>query len=205
MLYLIEKTKSPNFPISELIELNNLFVNAEHVHKLLGKLFNHPGDSNWRSKYNVLYRQYGPAKWLVSSDCSINAEAANRCKVKYQLLNQAEIKPGDVVKFVITASTYRKEPGAKNRTFIKTPEDRKAWMETKLSRGGQCDILSLKEVSLVRQNMQHEDISKGSSVLTGYDYECEVKVRDEAGFKELLRCGIGPEKSYGFGLIEVRS
>ena len=204
MLYLIEKLISPSCPISEVIELNNLLINAECVHKLLGKLFNHPGDSNWRSKYNILYRQQGPAKWLVSSDRPINQEAANNCGIKYSVLEPQSVKAGDKLRLIVSASTYRKESGAKNRTFIKTPEARKLCIETKLSRGGQCDILSMKELSRVKQHMQHEDISKGSSDLTGYDYECEVRVKDEAGFKELLRCGIGPEKSYGFGLIEVK-
>lgn len=52
-------------------------------------------------------------------------------------------------------------------------------------------------------NFEHSDKAKGSSQIWGYTYEVVAEVLDKEGLLKVINRGIGAEKCYGFGLVEM--
>lgn len=200
--YIIEKTLPKNYTSADIIELNDLLLNAEKVHKLLGKLFNTEKEANWRKKYNILYRQLESGKWFVSSEKEISDTMAEQLAVKVTPVNMPKLNVGSPISFKLALSPFRpdKANGGK-RKRIKDRNERIDWLKQKLTYNGECEVLSINEFDLINRYMEHEDENKGKVALTGYEYTLALKIKDLDKFTTLMNEGIGPCKNYGYGLL----
>lgn len=202
--YIIEKTLPRNYKVEDVVALNDLLTNNENVHRLLGRLFGVSKEKDWRSKYNVLYKHVDGsiAKWIVQSDIAIDTETAKQENVVATTYDMPKID--NIIELQTTVAPFaRQDANKKNRIMIKTPEERKAWVSMKISYGEICQVLSCDEKHQVMSYMAHKDRNKGATTLLGYEYHLKVKVNDAKAFEEMMNKGIGPCKSYGFGLVNV--
>lgn len=203
MLYIIEKILPKNYGLDDVIEINDLLINAEKVHKLLGKLFNTEKESNWREKYNILYRQLKESgKWIVQSDIPICEENARKLSIIFNKVSEKNLSPNMSLALKVKVAPFKPDENGK-RKKIKLREDRFNWLKQKFTYNDECEVLTITEFNPSIQYMEHEDTLKGKAALTGYDYSISVKIKDLDGFKKLLQKGIGPCKNYGFGLITM--
>ena len=204
-LYTIEKTLSNNYTMSDIQSLNGLMTNADNIHHLLGKLFNVDKEENWRSKYNILYKTNTEStfKLVIKSDIQISKEAINDNGFKLLSEKEIDIKDNQKIALSITVSPFRKDGGQKTKRIIKTTEERIAWLKNKLTHNGECIINEINEINQNMNYMEHPDKLKGAVMLCGYNYKISLTVKDKDGFLKLIQTGIGPQKNYGFGLLEV--
>lgn len=185
--------------------LNKLSSNAHEVHKLLAKFFN-ADVPNWRQLNNVLYhskRLPNAIKLVIKSDVDIDEEAVvlNGFEVvcKYSI---EERLSGSTVMLETTVYPCTRNENGKKR-LIRGTQERIAWLTNKLTHNDECRIVSIDECEEVCINVEHTDKSKGCTQIWGYTYEAVVDVQDKEGLLKVINRGIGAEKCYGFGLVEV--
>lgn len=204
-LYVLEKTLSNEYTMADITELNKLMTNSDNIHHLLGKLFNVNNEENWRSKYNILYKVDTSTtfKLKVKSDIQIDKKVALENKIKVLDEKEISIKNNQEITVKLEVSPFRKDGGQKNKKIIKTTKERKDWLKNKLTYNGECEVKEINELGQVAKYMEHPDKLKGAAMLNGFSYEIKLTVRDAEGFKKLMQIGVGPQKAYGFGLLEI--
>ena len=204
-LYKLEKTISNNYTMKDIHSLNGLMTNADNIHHLLGKLFNISNEENWRTKYNILYKTDTEStfKLIIQSDVQIDKKLVEQNGFKLLSENEVTIKDNQKLTLRLTVSPFRKDGGQKTKRIIKTTEERIAWLKNKLTHNGECITNEINELGQTMIYMEHPDKLKGATMLYGYRYEINLTVKDKEGFLKLVQTGIGPQKNYGFGLLEV--
>ncbi len=200
-MYLYEVSKPFPQTVEENAGLIALLTNAEEVHCMLGRIFGVSEEENWRHNHNVLYRQSGIAgSWLVQSDIPIDEEAAKKENVNF---TKKAMPSGKNRKIKLIVAPYRKNGYGTRRAYIRTQEDRLAWLNLKFSDKRICNVLSCVEDHYVQTYMAHDDVTKGKGILKGFEYNIDVEILDEEAFDDVVRRGIGPSKSYGFGMVSM--
>lgn len=205
-LYTVEKELSSNYTMNDIQELNKLMTNSDNIHHLLGNLFNVDKEENFRSKYNILYKVDTTTtfKLIIKSDIPMNKEQAAKSKIKILSEDKVSFKNGQELSIMLDVAPFRKDGEHKTKRIIKEQNGRIAWLTNKLTHNNECEIKSISELSQVMNYMEHKDKTKGALMLTGYRYNINVVVKDSIGFTELVSKGIGPQKNYGFGLVESK-
>ena len=202
-LYTIERELSSNYTMNDIQELNKLITNSDNIHHLLGKLFRVEKEKNFRSIYNILYKidDSTTFKLIIKSDKEIDKKQIT--DNKFRLLSEKEItiKNNDELTIDIDVAPFRKDGGKAKKKIIKTADERIAWLKNKFTYNNECIIKSIKENHPVMRYMEHKDKSNGSTMMTGYNYTITIKVKDTDKFTELVQKGVGPQKTYGFGLM----
>jgi len=84
------------------------------------------------------------------------------------------------------------------RMALKTPEERHSWMERKAEQNG-FSILSLQEDRQVHIDVQGKAFSFDATEFSGV-----LEIVDPILFRKCFETGIGPEKSYGLGMILLK-
>lgn len=204
-LYTVEKELSSNYTMDDIQELNKLMTNSDNIHHLLGKLFNVDKEENFRSKYNILYKVDTTTtfKLIIKSDIPMDREQVAKNKIKILSEERVNFKNGQELSIMLDVAPFRKDGEHKTKRIIKEQNGRIAWLTNKLTHNNECEIKSISELSQVMNYMEHKDKTKGALMLTGYRYSIDVIVKDTVGFTELVSKGIGPQKNYGFGLMEI--
>lgn len=204
-LYTVEKELSNNYTMDDIQELNKLMTNSDNIHHLLGKLFNVDKEENFRSKYNILYKVDTTTtfKLIIKSDIPMDKEQVTKNKIKILSEEKISFKNGQELSIMLDAAPFRKDGEHKTKRIIKEQNDRVSWLTNKLTHNNECEIKSINEVSQVMNYMEHKDKTKGALMLTGYRYSIDIIIKDSVGFTELVSKGIGPQKNYGFGLMEI--
>lgn len=185
--------------------LDALTMNAHEVHKLLAKFFNADAH-NWRQLSNVLYhskRLPSAIKFVIKSDTPINEEAVtlNGFEVICKYNIEEKLIGSKVLLETMVYPCTRNETGKKR--LIRGTQERIAWLTNKLTYNNECRIISIDECEEVCVNIEHTDRSKGCTQIWGYTYEAVIEVLDKEGLLKVINRGIGAEKCYGFGLVEV--
>ena len=185
--------------------LDALTMNAHEVHKLLAKFFNADAP-NWRQLNNVLYhskRLPSAIKFVIKSDTPINEEAVvlNGFEVICKYNIEEKLADSKVLLETMVYPCTRNETGKKR--LIRGTQERIAWLTNKLTYNNECRIISIDECEEVCVNIEHTDRSKGCTQIWGYVYEAVIEVLDKEGLLRVINSGIGAEKCYGFGLVEV--
>lgn len=185
--------------------LNKLSTNAHEIHKLLAKFFD-ADTPNWRQLNNVLYRSKrlpNAIKLVIKSDTDIDEEAVvlNGFEIVCKYNIEEKLSGSTVVLETMVYPCSRNENGKKR--LIRGTQERIAWLTNKLTYNNECKIISIDECEEICMNFEHSDKSKGSSQIWGYTYEIVADVLDKEGLLKVINRGIGAEKCYGFGLVEV--
>ena len=203
--YEIEKTLPVNFNAVDVQQLGNIITNVENIHRVLGILFGVNKEVNWRQKYNILFKVLNitTCKLFVKSDIPIDRNICADYKFIVREKFLKEIKNGDILNIDIVVSPFKKN-NSKNRVYIKDNSLKELWLKNKFEFGGESLVTDCKKIEDVCYNMLHEDDSKGGTMLLGVRYQLQIKVLDKDKFENLIKSGIGPTKSYGFGLLEVK-
>lgn len=205
-LYTVEKELSSNYTMDDIQELNKLMTNSDNIHHLLGNLFNVDKEENFRSKYNILYKVDTTTtfKLIIKSDIPMDRESAAKNKIKILSEDKISFKNGQELSIMLDVAPFRKDGEHKTKRVIKEKTDRIAWLTNKLTHNNECEIKGINEISQVMNYMEHKDKTKGALMMTGYRYSINVIIKDSIGFTELVSKGIGPQKNYGFGLVESK-
>ncbi len=197
MLYSVEKVLPQNYTVSDVIELNELLTNANNVHQMLAKLFA-ATNANWRANAGILYKALPGGRWLVRS----KEKPLSLPGIKVTEQPEPKIADGEMLVLEVTAAPFKKQ-GQNKRTIIANPAARIEWLTNKMSHNNECTVLEINEAAPVNTYMAHNNIARGVTALTGYIYRLKIKVNSASAVRGLIENGIGPSKSYGFGLIEV--
>ncbi len=117
------------------------------------------------------------------------------------LLNGFEA--GTTLRFDLLAHPSKKvDAGRSNsaRVFLKTQEERHAWLE----RQGEKNGFSL---CACHEDVPYDVLGKrktGLLQLRAVRFDGVLRVTDAAAFRKGYACGIGPEKAYGLGMLMLK-
>jgi len=107
---------------------------------------------------------------------------------------------GQVFAFDLLAHPSKKIKGeGKNssRVFLRTPEERAAWLNRQGVKGG-FRVMSLQEAEPYDL---HGNRTTGKIVLRSIRLRGQLQITDAESFKRAYQEGIGPEKAYGLGML----
>lgn len=185
-------------------DLNKYSLNAQEVHKLLAKFFN-AKDANWRLNGNILYNMKHYMNFIqltVKSDIEINEEVVK--ELGFEICDKYDIaKTLPTDKVTLTTFVYPCRRDGRKKMLIRSEKDRITWITNKLSNRGECRVTNVVEHGDTCVNIFHSNVEKGCTQVWGYTYTLDVEILDRNALLEIINRGIGAEKSYGFGLVEV--
>lgn len=186
--------------ISSIIFNKPIFNNEQLIHSELQSCFN----SN-RKKYNVLYRkEYVESNGLLLLKLLTYSEIKPKGTENVIVANSLEVIPenhfteGETIAFRVIASPSK--TSNKKKHLIPTEELRLAWLKKKFNEKGAL-LLNSKEIENIRTTFKH---SYGKGTISAYTYSGVLQIINPEQFSELFKTGLGREKAYGCGLIEVR-
>lgn len=120
-------------------------------------------------------------------------------------LNRME--ENQVWKFDLIASPSKKIPveGKKNsrRRILRTPEERKMWLDRKARQHG-FEILHSEEHESIHTTGKHKAENGGDMYHDAYRYQGVLRITDAEKFRQAIGGGIGPGKAYGFGMMLLK-
>ena len=184
-------------------------INAHDMHRNIQKLFDSQREGN-----NVLYtvnRTEGACDLYLQSDMqpTLDANFLNRYGMfmEYSVSlskKHQSTETGTVFSFILDAMPCKAAvqgdiAGRGKRQCLTDPESRLQWLDRKGEQGG-FKILNVYEHPMERINVLRKGVSY---FLPRYRYTGDLLVTDEVLFRETLRKGIGPGKSYGLGLLLI--
>lgn len=166
-----------------------------------------------RREAGVLYRLEKSAKSVMLYVFSMQEPAWERladqgyrcCGVKEISALRTRCVQGDILAFSLRACPTRKVfTGGKNsrRVFLKTEEERLAWLRRQAEKGG-FELLAVREESAERrlEGMNAGDYIRFSAI----DFTGLLRISDADRFWATYCCGFGAEKAYGMGLMLLKS
>ena len=202
-MYLYKLVKSMTYNTDgDFKQLGHLVANAANVHHLLANLFNKEDEEQWRSKYNILYRvdSFRPYTLIIKSDIPIDMDEVGLQNFDIEVLKFNPVV-GETYNARLLFSPFRKNGGLK-KELVKDTETRLDWLTYKLTCSGGCEVLGIEEGRDKEcVYMKHSSSTNGETDLIGYDYSIKLKVLDKEKFIQTISKGVGPQKSYGFGLL----
>jgi len=183
--------------------------NAYDMHRSILSWFDDISSDTPRKDLGITYR-------LISTSKSINLYVLSSfkpdlnkiCESGFDFVDDKDISKtceslinGKCYAFDILACATKKEKcEVKNskRVFLKTKKERMEWLNRKALQNG-FEILFVNEEG---QEKFHIKKSKNiDEIHTGVRFCGELKVTDEALFRKAFKNGIGPGKSFGFGML----
>ena len=123
----------------------------------------------------------------------------------------SRLQTGDIVRFNLMAmpvkalSQPRGENGCKprgKRVFLKWPEERMNWLYQKGEKGG-FSLLSCTENRRLPYHFHRYPNKGGNFTLSFMEFTGQMKITDIEAFRKTIHDGIGPERSFGCGLLFV--
>ncbi len=127
------------------------------------------------------------------------AERLNILESKQSSITWEGLRSGQMLRFRLRANPTVKRNG--KRWPIVKDEELSAWLTRKLETGGSSllDVTIIPEGKLVGKRRGESPAKTFHSIR----FEGSLQVNDVSQFKELLACGIGSAKGFGFGLLSV--
>ena len=114
------------------------------------------------------------------------------------------MQDGQVWRFDLLASPTKKvmQDGEKNsqRRILRTLEERCAWLARKGVQNG-FHLLNCQELEGSQMIGRHSPSRGGRMYLDQYHYQGALQITDANQFRNAVREGIGPGKSYGLGML----
>ena len=86
------------------------------------------------------------------------------------------------------------------RRVLRTVEERCGWLVRKGEQNG-FQLISLQELEGSQRFGRHTEERGGRMYLDSYHYQGALRVTDAEQFREAVRNGVGPGKSYGLGML----
>lgn len=186
--------------ISSIIFNKPIFNNEQLIHSELQSCFN-----SERKKYNVLYKKeyiefngYLILKLLTYSEIKPSTTKHVFVEKTLEIDPLKYFKENDLLAFQVIASPTKSNDGKKH--LIPTEAERLTWLERKFSENGAL-VLSSREKENIRTSFEH---SYGKGTFSAYTYSGTLQISEPKHFCKLFETGLGREKAYGCGLIEVR-
>ena len=114
------------------------------------------------------------------------------------------MREGQIWQFDLLASPCKKvaREGKSNsqRRVLRTIEERCGWLARKGEQNG-FQLISLQELEGSQRSGRHTEERGGRMYLDSYHYQGALRVTDAEQFREAVRNGVGPGKSYGLGML----
>ena len=114
------------------------------------------------------------------------------------------MREGQIWQFDLLASPCKKvaREGKSNsqRRVLRTVEERCGWLVRKGEQNG-FQLISLQELEGSQRSGRHTEERGGRMYLDSYHYQGALRVTDAEQFREAVRNGVGPGKSYGLGML----
>ena len=114
------------------------------------------------------------------------------------------MREGQIWQFDLLASPCKKvaREGKSNsqRRVLRTIEERCGWLARKGEQNG-FQLISLQELEGNQRSGRHTEERGGRMYLDSYHYQGALRVTDAEQFREAVRNGVGPGKSYGLGML----
>ena len=90
--------------------------------------------------------------------------------------------------------------GNSRRRMLTTYAERLAWLERKAAQNG-FSLRSVIETPSGTTEAIHKEEKGGALRMNTFCYEGTLQITDELSFRNDIRCGIGPGKAYGYGML----
>ena len=187
--------------------MRQALADCQDMHRNIMKAF--PEENVTRKEARVLYRlmtvENRPVLFVLSGDLPDWSRVPGLSLYRgmppraYDDIQSAFLS-GRTLRFSLRASPCKKMPGdGKNskRVFLRTPEERKAWLIRKAEQNGFL-LLQMSETA--------PDVLRGSKGDNTFYYRTVVfegvlRITDTVRFTTAFENGIGPGKAYGLGLL----
>lgn len=177
---------------------------CSEMHRDIQRIFNSNRESN-----SILYRVVEIGRELsvyISSDTRITSDMIENngyslvvCKDMEKVINS--ISDGDVIRFDLVAYPSKKvsEDGRKNsrRVFLRSVNDQLEWLNRKAEQNGfSIESVEVEQLSPISCRSKASNLRLNRARFSGI-----LTVNDRELFVRSVESGIGPEKSYGMGLL----
>jgi CRISPR-associated protein Cas6/Cse3/CasE subtype I-E len=188
-------------------------ADCEKMHRFIMSSFPMMDTSTARSDLNVLYKLSVSEKLIcvyIQSNEKPNSSAQEYTnfiksidsididRLKNKCVN------GSVIKFSLFANPvvsvkHTNEDAKSHRVFIKDIDKRVEWLKKNIEKNG-CSLLQVSEI-----NTETVMGKKKSHLIKtiGSNWTGTVKIEDQEKFWNMFCLGIGHEKSYGFGMLQI--
>ena len=114
------------------------------------------------------------------------------------------MRDGQIWQFDLLASPCKKvaQGGKSNsqRRVLRTVEERCGWLARKGEPNG-FQLISLQELEGNQRSGRHTEERGGRMYLDSYHYQGSLQITDAEQFRQAVRNGVGPGKSYGLGML----
>lgn len=196
-------------PLSEPA-VRSALRDAQRMHRLVSGLFQTP-----REDAQLLYRvrtQGAKVSLYLYADRPVDR---SRLLPGMFLAGERELddwlaamQEGQLRGFELLTMPFRKVSDGTGRNsrrrVLRTQEERLAWLTRKAAQNG-FTILTVQEAAGEKTGANHPEGKGGCLYLDTYRYSGTLRIDDTERFREAVRCGLGPGKAYGLGMLLLRN
>ncbi len=184
--------------------------NCQDMHRSIQQLFH-----STRKDSGVLYR-FNPQKQdiyvlsKIEPDTSADMSRTGMILLGVRNLSGLEqsFSAGRCYRFDLLAEPSKKQvkDGKKNsqRRFLRMPEERMKWLQRKGAQHG-FDVLQVQEEGRSAIVGYHDVEHGGKMNAQAVRFQGVLRIREKEAFYKAWQNGIGPGKSYGQGMLMIRS
>ena len=119
----------------------------------------------------------------------------------------ASMEAGQRWGFDLLTMPFKKVPDGESRNsrrrVLRTQEERLKWLARKAEQNGFA-ILNVQELPGGKASALHPEEKGGRLYLDAFQYTGTLQIMDAERFREAVRCGIGPGKAYGLGMLLLK-
>jgi CRISPR system Cascade subunit CasE len=189
------------------INTRKCLQDCQIMHRSVQRLFH-----SSRKDSGVLYRlnEQNLDVYILSAikpDKKDMPDGMSFCGIRDLALLENAFAMGQCYRFDLLASPCKKQEkeGQKNsqRRFLRTPEEREAWLQRKGQQYG-FELLQVREEQQVTIHGSHDADHGGKMNGQAVQFQGVLSIQDKDLFRKAWKNGIGPGKSYGQGMLMLR-
>lgn len=186
----------------------NCLCDCQNMHRSVQRLFH-----SSRKDSGVLYRlnEQNLDVYILSKirpDEQDLPEGMGFCGTRNLVLMEQTFAVGRCYRFDLLASPCKKQgkEGKKNsqRRFLRTFDERQDWLKRKSQQYG-FELVQVEEEQQVTIRGRHDNEHGGKMNGQAVRFQGILRIQNEELFKIAWENGIGPAKSYGQGMLMLRS
>lgn len=138
-----------------------------------------------------------PSKYLLCED--VNAVVFSTGGVA-AAPDVVPVRDGDRFRFRLVANVTKKQDGKRHGLYRE--EDQRVWLARKADQGG-FEVVAHSLLVVPMGTIRSRVDGAGDRSWLATRFEGRLRVTEPSHFVQILECGIGPAKAFGFGLLSI--
>ncbi|HED00833.1 MAG TPA: type I-E CRISPR-associated protein Cas6/Cse3/CasE [Proteobacteria bacterium] len=196
--------------LSKVLITGSACRNPYEIHRVLWKLFPEHADASRDFLFRVERAGQQQAEVLMQS-LQQPIELCNESRILACRDYLPILREGQRLRFLLVANpvkTISDEDGRQNakgdvkkcRIPLIKDEERRAWFERKIAAAASVDTLLIdKQLPLCFRKNKDRNVGKIQPIM----YQGTLHIQNVEALMNLIRCGIGPAKAFGCGLLSL--